>query len=93
MTRATRREWAERVRRWRASGEPARLFAEREGFNAGTLRWWSSKLDRPKFVDATSLLVASASSLDLEIGRVRVRVTHGFDAELLRAVVAALETR
>ncbi len=96
MTRATRSEWAERVRQWRASGEPARLFAERAGLNPGTLVRWSSRLGReadPKFIDATSVLVASDVSLELEVGSVRVRVKRGFDAELLREVLAALEGR
>jgi hypothetical protein len=97
MTRATRSEWAERVRRWRASGKSARAFAETEGFHPSTLQWWSCELRREQplaFVDATSLLTPSADTgLVLEIGTTRIRVSRGFDAELLREVVAALGTR
>ena len=97
MTRATRSEWAERVRRWRASGASARTFAEAEGLNPQTLQWWSSALKREQpstFVDVTSLLPSTESaSLTLEIGATRIRVSHGFDAGLLREIVAALEAR
>jgi hypothetical protein len=83
------------VRRWRASGRSARAFAESEGIQPGTLRWWSSELRREsKFVDATSLVTATAdASLVLEIGGARIRVSRGFDAELLREVLAALGAR
>lgn len=93
--------WQHRVRRWRASGLTAAAFAAREGLNAGTLRWWSSQLGReveaPSFVDVTALVVPHSpptESLEVVIrDAVSVRVKPGFDAALLRAVVAALETR
>jgi len=34
------------VARWRRSGRTASEFAEREGLQVGTLRWWSSRLGR-----------------------------------------------
>jgi hypothetical protein len=100
MERTTRDEWSRRVLRWRASGLTAREFASREELNAATLRWWSSRLGRDqrpagKFVDVTAL-VPRAPDASLEVvvrGGMRIRVSRGFDAELLRAVVAALETR
>ena len=100
MARSTRSEWAVRVRKWRSSGLTAREFATREGVNARTLAWWSSQLRRervaPAFVDVTALVTAPTppSSLELLVrDAVRIRVSTGFDAELLRAVVAALESR
>jgi hypothetical protein len=97
MTRATRSEWAERVRRWRASGASARTFAEAEGINPRTLQWWSSALKREgpsTFIDVTSIVSsAESATLTLEIGATRIRVSHGFDAALLREIIVALEAR
>lgn len=97
MTQTTRTKWAERVKRWKASGQSAETFAEGAGFKPGTLRWWSSELKREApsmFVDATSLVSSAAdTALVLEVGAVRIRVSHGFDATLLREVLAALEAR
>lgn len=48
MARKRRTEawWRDAVARWRRSGKPASEFAEREGYSANTLRWWSSRLGR-----------------------------------------------
>jgi len=96
---ATRSEWARRVRRWRASELTARAFSEREGCNARTLRWWASTLRddasaEAKFVDVTELLTRSRPMLEIVVREaVTIRVGLGFDAALLREVVAALEAR
>lgn len=95
----TRENWAKHVRRWRESGLHAADYARREGLNASTLRWWSSRLRHerptlPTFVEVAVNEVKPAGFLEVAIGeRVCVRVPRGFDAELLRQVVAALEAR
>ena len=102
-TAETEAKWAERVRRWRASGEHAGPFAAREGYAEGTLRWWASRLGHsavslapvegaPRFLRVVPPPAASKPSTGLvvEVGRARVRVEAGFDAELLGEVVAAL---
>lgn len=38
--------WQARVAEWRASGKTAEEFSIDQGFAAGTLRWWSSRLRR-----------------------------------------------
>ncbi|WP_437995501.1 IS66 family insertion sequence element accessory protein TnpA [Sorangium sp. So ce185] len=38
------RIWRDRVARWHKSGQSARVFAEQEGVNAGTLYSWSRRL-------------------------------------------------
>ncbi|WP_437925344.1 hypothetical protein WMF37_40780 [Sorangium sp. So ce291] len=38
------RIWRDRVARWHKSGHSARVFAEQEGVNAGTLYSWSRRL-------------------------------------------------
>lgn len=96
---AKRSEWARRVRRWRASGLTARAFAEREGCNARTLRWWASTLRgdgsaAATFVDVTELVTRPGPTLEVVVREaVTIRVGPGFDAALLREVVAALEAR
>lgn len=44
MESSTAEIWLDRIERWRASGERAELFSQREGYAASTLRWWASKL-------------------------------------------------
>jgi hypothetical protein len=98
MTKATRETWAGRVAKWRASGLTAREFGEREGLNAATLRWWASQLKREPhheaaFVEVT-LKSAATSSLELIVrDGLRIQLTRGFDAELLRDVLTVLEAR
>lgn len=102
MARTSRVEWARRVRRWRASGQSAAAFAARTRCKVATLRWWAWRLAsderRPAaFVDATALLEptsAALPSVELHIGEsLRIRVSPGFDAKLLREVVLALVAR
>jgi hypothetical protein len=95
---ANRDEWANRVRQWRASGLTAGEFATREGINANTLKWWSSRLrgaGEAKFIDVTALVTPpQVPALEVVVrGSVSLRVQPGFDAALLRAVVSALESR
>lgn len=44
--RTRRREWAQRVRRWRRSGQTAREFSESIGVKPGTLTYWAWRLGR-----------------------------------------------
>jgi len=37
-------EWTEICREYRASGEPAEVFARRRGLKRSTLLWWASRL-------------------------------------------------
>jgi hypothetical protein len=99
MAKTTRDLWTDRVRRWRESGLTARQFGERESLNPTTLRWWSSRLNRGAPAAATFIELAlprAAEPPAIEVvvrDGVRVRVAGGFDPELLRQVVAALEAR
>jgi hypothetical protein len=45
--RASREEWAKRVKRWRESGLSAEQYASELGINAGTLKFWKYQLGRP----------------------------------------------
>lgn len=89
--------WAERVRAWRASGEPVAKFVQGRGYSASALRSWASRLGpaepSPRFlrvVPTKPSPAAGAPELVLEVGAVRVRVAPGFDPALLADVVRAL---
>jgi transposase len=99
MGRETLIVWAERVRRWRASGVTAREFAVQEGVNRHTLSHWAWKLGRARVAPAFIEVIATPEIRDggsIEIilrETLRIRVSGAFDATVLREVVAALEAR
>ena len=78
----------------RSTGEPVRLVAERLGVTVSSAYLWmkdaAAAPSKPVFARVVPARAASPSSLTLEVGRTRVRVEAGFDAELLRQVVSAL---
>ena len=89
-------EWAERVRAWRESGQPAPAFAEGKSFSAKLLCWWGSELarrarEKPRVRMALVVRPAVASApLTVGVGPARIEVRAGFDRALLRDVVDAL---
>lgn len=90
---ARRRSAVEREREvaeWRASGISAGAYAAQRGYSASSLRTWAADLrdTEPKFVRLE--LSPRLADIVVEIGEARVRVKPGFDASLLRGVVAAL---
>jgi len=106
MTETTKAKWRARVREWKASGRTLAEFTKGQEFTAATLRWWAYKLGAetkrassagPTATPPITLLPvrrttkAPSSGIVLELGAVRLRVEHGFDARLLREVLAALE--
>jgi hypothetical protein len=91
--------WAERVRAWRASGEPVAQFVRGRGDAASALRSWAQRLGpaepSPRFwrvvpSKPTPASTAGVPELVLEVGAARVRVAPGFDPALLAEVVRAL---
>jgi transposase len=104
MKRGTRKEWEQRVARWRRSGQTASDFAAAEDLHPRTLTWWSSALKRasrrtaaPRFVEVVAPRAAPATSpASIEVlirDQIRLRVCGDFEPALLRRVVAALEGR
>lgn len=101
MTRASKTQWAERVRQWKASGLTAQQYADREGLNRGTLVWWNSRLRReavvPAFVEVTVPVQhprRDDERIEIELtSGVRLRVGKFVDAVQLRQVLSALEDR
>ncbi len=105
MTETTTREkWAERVARWKASGQTATQFQAKTGIRAGSLRYWQWRLRKEQppqraraFVEvapATILPAAAPESLEVVLSRgLRLRVPPRFDADAVRQLVDALEAR
>lgn len=90
---ASAETWAKRVAAWRASGETADTFAAGRGFAGSTLRWWASQLGRraPAIVRVVPAVeVARDSSIEIEVGGVRVVVRRGFDRTLLVELLEVL---
>lgn len=98
---ATRETWTVRVREWKRSGLTAAVFAEREGINAGTLTWWSSKLGRaagvaarPPVLEVKVEAQANAGALEVVLGcGVRVVVPVDFDETTLGRLLSVLGER
>lgn len=93
---AKHRSAAEREREvegWRSSGCSAAAYAARRGYSQASLSRWAADMttERPEFV-RIELASRIVRELVVEIGEAQVRVRRGFDASLLREVVAALST-
>ena len=66
---ATEAKWAERVRRWKASGQSADEYSVALGVRPSTLRWWSSRV---KHVEALAEGNAEAAIPATGVRMVRV---------------------
>ena len=104
MARSRKRdEWAKRIEGWKRSGLSAEPFAEREGFNVHTLRWWARQLRRepiiedlrPKFVEVvvpSATVIAESAAIEVVLREgVRVVVPNNFDENTLRRVLRVVE--
>ena len=78
----------------RTTGAPVRAVAERLGVTVSSAYLWMKDAGpaeiAPVFARVVPTTVTARSWLTLEVGRARVRVEAGFDADLLREVVSAL---
>ena len=81
----------------RATGETPRAVAERLGIcGSSAYRWMkeasasTSAQGAPVFARMVRSRSASSSGLSVQLGPATIRVEAGFDAELLRSVIAAL---
>jgi hypothetical protein len=86
MKRLKRDEWAERVRRWKASGQTAAEFAGREGVRAKTLQHWGWRLGRERGVAAKRQL-ARADFIEV----MSPRIVQSLAAPVSSASVRAFE--
>src|SRR5690349_19979433 len=87
------REREQLVAAVRTSGEPVKVVAKRLGVRESTAYYWVKRARRsepPKFASVVPMGRERAASLSIDVGGVVIRVDAGFDASLLRDVVAAL---
>lgn len=72
-------------------------YAARRGYSVESLRRWtkgaagSNEMASPQFVRLEIAPSPRSCALVVEVGAARILVAPGFDAEHLRAVVAALQ--
>jgi transposase-like protein len=77
----------------RATGEVPRVVAERMGICASSAYRWmkeASAVGAPVFARVVPSRSSSRSGLVVQLGRAEIRIEAGFDADLLRELVAAL---
>jgi transposase-like protein len=77
----------------RTSGEPVKVVAKRLSVKESTAYYWmkrSRRAELPTFARLIPLARTSPASLSIDVGGLVIRVDAGFDAGLLREVVAAL---
>ena len=78
----------------RASGESVKVVARRMGVKESTAYYWmkrAGKAETPKFARVIQTVLPSRASVTIDIGGVSIHLEAGFDAALLREVVAALQ--
>jgi len=88
------KERARLVETVRASGEPIKVVAKRLGVKESTAYYWmkrASKTKTPKFARVIPTALPSKASVTIDVGGVSIHLDAGFDAALLREVVAALQ--
>ena len=88
------KERARLVEMVRASGEPVKVVAERLGVKESTAYYWmkrAGKTEPPKFARVMPTTLPSRASVSIDVGGVVIHLHAGFDAALLRDVVAALQ--
>ena len=91
---AARNKWREIVTAQEASGQTVAGFCRERGLSAPQFYWWKRRLSRgaspPGFLEVRISSAATPIELRLAEGRSLV-VRAGFDAEVLRQVLAVLE--
>lgn len=95
--------WAEHIRRWTESGLSRRRYCKDTGLSYWTFREWQKRQSKGAEGEGGLVRVpreiipgggAFGSGIEIELpGSIIIRVSRGFDAELLRDVVRELGVR
>ncbi|MFZ6186098.1 IS66 family insertion sequence element accessory protein TnpA [Nannocystis pusilla] len=106
MSTTTEATWRKRVDGWIASGQTCKEYAARIRVNPHTLGWWKWRLHAhgdasgqggAGFVEVTQEVAASLTNetgvLELEVGRVVLRIRGHVEADVLGRVLDVLEGR
>lgn len=95
--------WIERIAAYKQSGQTMKAWCHEQGVTVDQLKYWLKKR-KPRTREPESSTPAAfvplvckesqrpSASLRLQVGVVHIEVNVGFDPELLRDVVAALQT-
>ncbi len=87
--------WRELLAKQAASGLSVRAWCERESVSYTTFAYWRRRLGQPLAIALLTLIQVNggeenARGLWVSVGGVQIEVRPGFDAGLLKQVVAAL---
>ncbi len=94
----TARVWRARLARFRRQGSTVAEFCRAEGVGKSAFYYWYSRVPAEEVEPAVEFVevdngarpVVGDSGVVIEVAGVLVRVCHGFDQEVLQAVVLAL---
>ncbi|MGG4345112.1 IS66 family insertion sequence element accessory protein TnpA [Paenibacillus lautus] len=93
--------WENRIAAYQESGQTMKAWCAEQNLTVHQLKYWLSKAQRQHSPAATSTTFravavtapeAESASLWVKVGSARIAVRPGFEPQLLRDVVAALET-
>lgn len=93
-------EWTTRIANYRASGLTMAAWCQANQCTKETLKYWlrktnaspsASQVSSPHFVPLNVSQASASAALLVQIGHVKIEVHTGFDPQLLREVVQALE--
>lgn len=88
-----RRQWAERLEDWKASGLSIAAWCRQRGEREARFQYWRDKLkpeERIKFVEVKER-PRRDTGIVLEVGKVKVQLSCDFDPATLKRVVALLQ--
>jgi hypothetical protein len=101
--RKSREWWRKTVGRWKSGGLTAEEFASKEGVNASTLRWWSSRASRGTRAAHGSIVVqpieiampgagqaTSGGIVEVAVAGMVVRVEVGTDVAYVAELLRAV---
>ena len=100
MGRRTSKEgmeyWRQQIELYESSGQTREAYSAEHGIKVHNLDYWRRKLSQRVVVPASDKnwiplrIVEEESTLDLNVGKVRITVRPGFDRELLSEILRVL---
>jgi transposase len=97
--------WIKRVAAWRASGQTAAEYCERQGLVLSALRYWAQRARREQEATAAVAVPVRLARVErarpsaelvpvvIEVGGARISVARGFDRATLATVLEVLGAR
>jgi len=95
--------WASHIRQWESSGRSRRQYCIGEGISYWTFREWQKRLDQANLSERNLIQLPQEAYHSVEKvepvielslpGNITIRISRGFDGELLRALLQELGAR